>query len=458
MIGLLPGAIKRHHNIVCEGEVSKELLFNICNIYIPSVIKYDSTLSPIKIEANTQIEDEFTSNTKKTGTGLTMGIDSLYVLKKYRHDARYGLDCCLIFDVGDFDVYRNHDKTEYFLLKKAQSLAKTIELPLVFIKSNIGSIFPGQRGTRLTYYHIACIIAAKSFLYRYYSATSYTVQDLSLINNSWAGEYDELFLASIFSTSNIKIIPLPIELSRIEKTNEISNYDIAQKYLHVCMREPYNCGICKKCRRTLITLDLLGKLDNFSNVFNIEYYKTNRKDYFEWMQLNAQNDDYFCKDILQMAKKKKSNLLSDQKRIQIALTSLFDQRQKIGNKAEFEQKKKRWNYISSSVLALFSNLIIEKHIHNALVVGKNYRTTEIINALNQQKTKIHSVVDTTTSLLFEMDNIDKNNIQIDSIIVCNTTDYSMGLIKEILNAYDIPTIYIEELSKQCATYTGDSKK
>ncbi|MBR4503796.1 MAG: hypothetical protein IKP20_02335 [Candidatus Methanomethylophilaceae archaeon] len=441
LISLLPGAIKHHHDIVCEGDVSEDLLFNIRNIFIPAVVKYDRTLSEINVVAKSKIAAKSNRTQKMTGAGLSMGIDSLYVLEKYGNSEDSKIDCSFVFDVGDFNVYRNHDKTEDYLLKKVEKLVNEIDLPLVYIKSNIASIFPGERGTRLTYYHIACVNLVKKFIGRYYSATTYTIQDLDLVNNSKGGEYAEMFLATVFSTKEVSIFPLPVEASRIEKTIELADYEIAQKYLHVCMREPFNCGLCKKCRRTLTTLDLIGKLDNFSDVFNIDYYKKNRSSYFEWLQLNAQNNDYYCKDILQLAEKKKCKYLKDKVGIQVAIKDLFQERHSINNKAEYTQNQKKWKKNSKQALKKLSDSLAEGKYRSVMVYGDNYSTDMVNRLLEDMGIKIHSAISTTSDLISLMN---QNDSEFDAVVVCNSTSYSIGIVKEIMFTYDKPVIYLDD--------------
>ena len=45
VIGLLPGAMKGHHDIVCEGKLTDELYFNLVSMFIPAVVKYDARYS-----------------------------------------------------------------------------------------------------------------------------------------------------------------------------------------------------------------------------------------------------------------------------------------------------------------------------------------------------------------------------------------------------------------------------
>ena len=72
-------------------------------------------------------------------------------------------------------------------------------------------------------------------------------------------------------------------LSRFEKTKQVVMYPPSFKYLNVCTSTSNNCGKCEKCTRTLLALDALNKLDSYNMVFDIEYYKKHRQDYYAQM-------------------------------------------------------------------------------------------------------------------------------------------------------------------------------
>ena len=55
---------------------------------------------------------------------------------------------------------------------------------------------------------------------------------------------------------------------------------VAKKFLNVCtMQGGSNCGHCKKCLRTALTLEILGMLKDFSGVFDLGEYERNRTQY-----------------------------------------------------------------------------------------------------------------------------------------------------------------------------------
>lgn len=73
----------------------------------------------------------------------------------------------------------------------------------------------------------------------------------------------------LFSTVNTKIIHEGVAYSRTEKIEYLSRDQRALNELHVCFRgedasgqDNKNCCRCEKCYRTMIALDLFGKLDD----------------------------------------------------------------------------------------------------------------------------------------------------------------------------------------------------
>jgi hypothetical protein len=73
----------------------------------------------------------------------------------------------------------------------------------------------------------------------------------------------------LFSTHGTKIIHEGTAYTRTEKIEYLSTCDRALSELHVCYRgsdargqDHTNCGRCEKCYRTMIALDIFGKLDD----------------------------------------------------------------------------------------------------------------------------------------------------------------------------------------------------
>lgn len=69
----------------------------------------------------------------------------------------------------------------------------------------------------------------------------------------------------------------------MDKVEKISSFAPCYDYLQVCLTQSDNCGLCTKCKRTLMELDALGDrvLDRFGNSFDIQRYRReNRAKWF----------------------------------------------------------------------------------------------------------------------------------------------------------------------------------
>ena len=75
-----------------------------------------------------------------------------------------------------------------------------------------------------------------------------------------------------------------------------------KKYLNVCCRhsndpnvDEKNCSECLKCNRTMVALDAMGKLEEYSKIFDLKKYKENKKKILFKLARNY-DKDAFAKD------------------------------------------------------------------------------------------------------------------------------------------------------------------
>ena len=105
------------------------------------------------------------------------------------------------------------------------------------------------------------------------------------------------------SIGKIKFYSTGAEVSRLEKTKALIDYEPAHKFLNVCVEGVKNDSICFKCVRTMLTLDGLKALDNFNNVFNVLMYRKNRFWYLkELYTLAVFKNDNYMKEIFPLFK------------------------------------------------------------------------------------------------------------------------------------------------------------
>jgi predicted aldo/keto reductase-like oxidoreductase len=94
----------------------------------------------------------------------------------------------------------------------------------------------------------------------------------------------------MLSTDATKFFSSGENCSRVEKTDIVSTHPLSYEYLNVCLAAEINCSRCYKCQRTMVTLDLLGKLDLYNKVFDLNDYQTHRSKYFGLVLAGVKND------------------------------------------------------------------------------------------------------------------------------------------------------------------------
>lgn len=89
----------------------------------------------------------------------------------------------------------------------------------------------------------------------------------------------------LMSTSALQLRVSRSDLRRIDKARVVAGVAQAWKSLDVCIQEDdahrsLNCSHCWKCQMTLAAFDLLGVVDKFAEVFDLERWRSDRSAYF----------------------------------------------------------------------------------------------------------------------------------------------------------------------------------
>ena len=133
-------------------------------------------------------------------------------------------------------------------------------------------------------------------LYKYYFiSSSRTIDEIKLSHSNQS--YYEPLIASYLTTHTTRVLIANADMNRIDKTKYIYDIKYVQERLYVCAADIYNdkqnktyskdgypnCSECDKCTRTMFALELLGKLDFYSNQFNIHKYKYKKRELYDEM-------------------------------------------------------------------------------------------------------------------------------------------------------------------------------
>ena len=278
LIGLLHYAMVHNHDITCLAPLSEDLYYQLDTYLIDALCQGNCDFfHRIKITADIAPNLE---NAGAVGTGISCGIDSLHTIATHANTdfKSHRITHLVLFNVGVFDSGTEADELFKKRVARAEAFCSEYNFEFVKIDSNFMGAFVQDNLLVHTFRDVAFVyILQKLFAYYYYSS-GHIFLDFSLHNSGKkdSARYD-LFLLDMFSNSKLRFYSEGATKSRIEKTRIVANYEPSYKYLNICNNEGDNCGKCEKCIRTLLILEILGKLDNYKKVLDIEGYKKNRK-------------------------------------------------------------------------------------------------------------------------------------------------------------------------------------
>lgn len=313
LVGLLYPAMRYGEDIHIEGKISKKLLFNVNNYVIPLIKSFSPKCKQIEVTANELTNEDFDG--KGVGTGFSGGIDSfctIYDHYEIESDSDYKINSFLFLNVGAHgsnDEMKVKEKfiTRYDYLKK---FPEEIGLDFIPVDSNLFSFHPWGHQKTHTLTSVSGIMFLQKLYNKYYYASAGLDYD-SIISTALKykdidiGAYSDVILLPLLSTESLELIPDGNQYTRTEKTLHIMDYEPVHKYLNVCVSGDdthENCSLCAKCCRTLMTLNSVGKLDEFSHLFDIEKYKNKAEKKYVCKQVALKNEDPFAKGNVELAK------------------------------------------------------------------------------------------------------------------------------------------------------------
>lgn len=284
VVAVIVQAMRSGHDIHVAGRMSSRLWHNLTQFGIPLLTRTFTELKPIRIEA-----DELhpsTSQGSGVATGFSAGIDSYAAIIQHKvrekHDD-HRISHFLFNNVGSHSHGRPAQDRDLFRqrLTAIRPAAATLGIPVIAIDSNVSELFP--------YEFIKCHSAANAAVplllqnafrhFLYASAYSYAACGTDKSDDI---AYLDPLLFHLFSTETLECVSTGCQLTRVEKTEMVSAYEPSYRHLNVCASADGhggNCSACFKCCRTILTLELLGKLDSYRSVFDMRKFATVRNAY-----------------------------------------------------------------------------------------------------------------------------------------------------------------------------------
>lgn len=283
VLGLLHYAMKKGHDIVSEAPMTDRLYQQLTEQFMPAFAKANN-IKNIHIEAPVAEEVEHPDDGIAVGTGCSCGVDSMHVYAAHK-EITHGC----VWNVHGVTFEETQEKRNIGwnnLIHQAKRFTAEVGVRLIVCNSNfdrgcsLDLLFDGS----ISYGNLFFIFALQKLWKRYYVASGYDITEFKLgcgVNADPA--HYEYLLFSFCCLKNISVAIDGVAQTRVEKVADLISYPLAKKYLNVCWEinaEGTNCSFgCAKCMRTMLELDALGALDDFSCRFDVAYYRKNFHQY-----------------------------------------------------------------------------------------------------------------------------------------------------------------------------------
>lgn len=298
-----------------KGKISEKLFDNFQRYIKRILLDWKTELKNVNISCEGFVNNKYGG--QYIGASISAGIDSLSTIYDrfiMEDNKKRKISHLFYFNCGMNGSYYDKDTYERFIVRssKMKDAAREIDLPVVEVDTNLHSfscVLPNGTWTMQHLGIYACILALQKGLNKYYIASTLEYEEYHSLQErnerkKDMGIYAEPYLLPLVRTENIEIELSGSQYTRIEKTELISDWKFAQKYLNVCnipLTDGRNCCVCEKCFRTMIPLYAFGKLDKFEKVFDLNKFNDN---YFKYMceYVTQYNKSVFAKGIVDYCK------------------------------------------------------------------------------------------------------------------------------------------------------------
>ena len=320
LVGFLYPAMRYGEDIHVEGTVSARLLYNLNEYLVPLMASLDERLKRIRMTADAT-DDRGSSDAKAVGTGFSGGIDSFATI--HEHYARsapegFKLTHLFFFNVGAHGIPKCEgdlaalERKFHARYERLAGFPNEAGLPFVPVNSNIHLFHPWGHLEVATLATVSAVMFLQKGIRRYYLASaghpykhlwhylgaSHRPDDIAYLNP---------LLLPWLSTESLDLVDDGTFYDRSEKTVLVAGYEPASRYLNVCCSHDTldtNCSICDKCCRTLLTLEILGKTDQFRSVFDIDKYRREARRLFIASTIVNAKKEMFLQHLMDLARER----------------------------------------------------------------------------------------------------------------------------------------------------------
>lgn len=277
LVGILPLAMAFGHDIYVENcPISEKLYWQLTNMEIPALAKFSNYYKHISLKCSLSNE---AFESYAVGTGFSAGVDSFYTLLKNinKETTAFNITHLTFFNVGACGSYGGQKAEERYIKRIAlfEKDVKDFGLSFVKVNSNISDFIMMSYNFTHSFRSCSAVLALQKLFCKYYYSADYSLNEFSF--DPYDSSFYDLMNTTCFSTESIDFCTTGAVENRIEKLQYISQHPQTYKILNVCNTHDENCRTCEKCIRTMAGLYSINKLDNYREVFDIDYFNIKLK-------------------------------------------------------------------------------------------------------------------------------------------------------------------------------------
>jgi hypothetical protein len=265
LVAALLAAMHYGEDIRVCGTVSPRLAYHLDEYQFVLHIREPHILNRVKIDYQSLEPQEIKASA--VGATFSGGVDSLFTL--WRHlpqnqpDPGYQITD-VIFILG-FDILPTENENYRQLYRRYAEQLSRIGVKLIPLETNMVSVTHTRLNLSYMYGPLIASagLALQAGFRRFFIPSSWDYYNLKIKPHN-----SDPLVDGFLSTDTLDVIHHGSTYRRVEKVEQIANWELAQKTLWVCQEAKFeagtwNCSRCEKCVRTMIPLYALGKLDQF---------------------------------------------------------------------------------------------------------------------------------------------------------------------------------------------------
>lgn len=308
-------SIFNNKKLKSEAPISARLKYGLLEVLLPTfqMMGYKS----IKEDFDFALEDDsIFPEAKAVGTAMSFGVDSFHAYLDSQN-TQYPVDTLTLFNAGAFGQYGGVEAERLFELMKSKvkDFAKKEGKEFLWVNTNLNEILKMKFVQTHTFRNFSCVLIFQKYFKKYYYASGLSINSFKLTDTDPA--YYDVLNSKAIGGNSLEFFISGLLTNRMRKTILISNNRVTFSELNVCLITPdnqsikinekvHNCSSCFKCIRTMASLDVIGQLENYRHVFDLDIYKKNKNKYFgELLYMKYRNGNVFSREIFEEAKKNK---------------------------------------------------------------------------------------------------------------------------------------------------------